>query len=160
MLPALSLRERVDAGGGRVRETLRSLAKSFLLFLTAMAVLTPASWAQSAGPKPALPLNGTLVQLAGGPALRVHGKDYRLSAARTWHLKTLNDQRLAHREIRVEGEWAPDGTLKVTRFNTVKNGRLYRVRYFCEVCNIESLEPGDCVCCQAPTELQEIPVEK
>jgi hypothetical protein len=34
------------------------------------------------------------------------------------------------------------------------------VRYFCEVCNVEALEPGDCVCCQAPTELQEVPVDK
>jgi hypothetical protein len=112
--------------------------------------------AQASGSKPALPIVGTLVQFPSGPALRVKGRDYPLSAVRAWHFNTLKDKRLEGREIRVEGEWASDGTLKVSQFYTVKDGKLYRVRYFCEVCNIESLEPGDCVCCQAPTELQEI----
>jgi hypothetical protein len=122
-------------------------------------LLTAFVLAQAPSSKPALPLDGKLVQLPAGPVLRVKSRDYRLSAVRTWHFNTLKDPRLANREIRVEGEWAPDGTLKVSQFYTVKNGKLYRVRYFCEVCNIGSLEPGDCVCCQAPTELQEIPVE-
>ncbi|HZO99102.1 MAG TPA: hypothetical protein VFD30_02295 [Terriglobia bacterium] len=52
----------------------------------------------------------------------------------------------------------PDGSFKVIHFYTIRNGRLFRVRYFCETCNIEALEPGNCVCCQQPTELQEIPV--
>jgi hypothetical protein len=91
--------------------------------------------------------------------LRVKGRDIPLSTVRTWHLNTLKDKRLAGREIRVEGDWAPDGTFKLLEFHTVKGGRFYRVRYYCEVCNIESLEPGDCVCCQAPTDLQEIPVD-
>jgi hypothetical protein len=123
-----------------------------LLLAAPLLVQTPSS-------KPALPLEGKLVQIPSGPMLRVKGKDYPLSTVRTWHLNTLKDRRLEGREIRVEGEWAADGTLKVSQFYTLKNGRLYRVRYFCEVCNIEALEPGNCVCCQAPTELQEIPVD-
>jgi hypothetical protein len=105
-------------------------------------------------------LDGKLVPSARGPALRAKGKDTPLNTVRTWHSNTLKDPRLAGRDIRVEGEWAADGTFRVSQFFTIKNGKLYRVRYFCEVCNIESLEPGNCVCCQAPTELQEIPVDK
>ncbi|MFB3923377.1 MAG: hypothetical protein ACE145_16770 [Terriglobia bacterium] len=82
-----------------------------------------------------------------------------LSGREEWLLHTLQDKRLADREIRVEGESQPDGSLKVNHFFTVHDGKLYRVRYFCEICNIEALEPGNCVCCQQPTELQEIPVE-
>jgi len=134
----------------------RSAIASILATLGLLA-LSVIAW--SAQVKPALPMEGTLVQLPSGPALRVRGKEYPLSTVRTWHFNSLKDKRLANREIRVEGEWAPDGTLKVSQFYTVKNGKLYRVRYFCEVCNIEALEPGNCVCCQAPTELQEIPVE-
>jgi hypothetical protein len=126
--------------------------------LVALSCLALSGITWSAQAKPALPVEGTLLQLPSGPVLRVHGKDYSLSTVRTWHFNSLKDKRLANREIRVEGEWAPDGTLKVSQFYTVKNGKLYRVRYFCEVCNIEALEPGNCVCCQAPTELQEIPV--
>jgi hypothetical protein len=129
------------------------------MLTAAVAVMTAVAFAESAAPKPRLPLQGQLVQLPRGPVLRVHGKDYALSTVRAWHFHTLRDKRLTNREIRVEGQWAADGTLQVTQFYTVKDGKLYRVRYFCEVCNIESLEPGDCVCCQAPTELQEIPVE-
>lgn len=111
-------------------------------------------------PKPFPRLQGRLVHLASGPALRVHGKNFPLTTLRPWDLNTLKDKLLVGREIRVEGAWATDGSLRVNEFYTVKGGKLYRVRYFCDVCNIESLEPGDCVCCQAPSELQEIPVEK
>ena len=124
-----------------------------------MVFLAAAILAHPQESKPAPPLQGKLVQRAHGPVLRIKGKDFPLSTVRTWHLNTLNDKRLAGREIRVEGDWAPDGTIKLTEFHTVKGGKLYRVRYYCEVCNIESLEPGDCVCCQAPTDLQEIPVD-
>ncbi len=116
--------------------------------------------ARAEGSKPVVKLDGKLVQSARGPALRAKGKDIPLAALRTWHSNTLKDPRLAGRDIRVEGEWAADGTFNVSQFFTIKNGKLCRVRYFCEVCNIESLEPGNCVCCQAPTELQEIPVDK
>ena len=130
------------------------------LVLSAISLAAACGLAAGAEAKPALPLEGKLVQVAGQPVLRVGGKDYPLSAVRTWHFNTLLDKRLEGREIRVEGEWAADGTLKVRQFYTMKDGKIYRVRYFCEVCNIEALEPGNCVCCQAPTELQEIPVSK
>jgi len=92
------------------------------------------------------------------PVLRVHGKDQTLSAYTTYLYHTLQDKRLANREVRLEGKMKGDGTFEVERLYTVKDGKLYRVRYFCKICNIEALEPGNCVCCQQPTELQEIPV--
>ena len=55
---------------------------------------------------------------------------------------------------------AADGSFQVQWLYTVHNGKLFRVRYFCATCNIVALEPGNCVCCQQPTELQEIPVDK
>jgi hypothetical protein len=104
-------------------------------------------------------LVGELVCVSGGcPILRVAKKDYTLAARTTYLYHTLQDQRLANREVRVEGAAKPDGTFEVSRFYTVRDGKLYRVRYYCEVCNIEALEPGNCVCCQQPTELQEIPI--
>lgn len=136
-------------------------AGHMLTFCAAVTFVLCASplLAQTATPKPQQPLEGKLVQLPGrGPVLRVKGKDFNLSARTTWLFHTLQDKRLENREIRVEGEWQPDGTLKVNQFNTVRDGKLFRVRYFCEVCNIEALEPGNCICCQQPTELQEIPV--
>ena len=104
-------------------------------------------------------LEGKLLSVPGqGPALQIHGKDQPLSATTTYLFHTLLDKRLFGREVRLEGTMKADGTFEVERLYTVRNGKLYRVRYFCKVCNLEALEPGDCVCCQQPTELQEIPV--
>jgi hypothetical protein len=104
-------------------------------------------------------LEGKLLTTSGDcPVLQIREKDHPLSADTTYLFHTLEDKRLANREVRVEGTMKGDGTFEVERFFTVKEGRLYRVRYFCRTCNIVALEPGDCVCCQQPTELQEIPV--
>jgi len=89
----------------------------------------------------------------------LYGKDQPLSGYTPYVYHTLQDKRLANREVRLEGVMKADGTFQVERLYTVKDGRLYRVRYFCKICNIEALEPGNCVCCQQPTELQEIPVD-
>jgi len=104
-------------------------------------------------------LDGKLLSIPGqGPALRIHEKAQPLSATTTYLFHTLQDKRLGNREVRVEGSMKADGTFEVERLYTIANGKLFRVRYFCKLCNIEALEPGDCVCCQQPTELQEIPV--
>jgi len=104
-------------------------------------------------------LEGKLLSIPGeGPVLRIHEKDQPLSATTAHLFHTLLDKRLLNREVRVEGTVKADGTFEVERLYTIKDGKLYLVRYFCKVCNIEALEPGDCVCCQQPTELQEIPV--
>ena len=128
------------------------------LILSLMAI---APGTLAARPKPLPALEGKLIDLPGkGPVLKMPDKVQVLTATTPYLFHTLQDKRLTGRELRVEGEWQPDGTLKVNHFYTVHNGQLFRVRYFCEVCNIEALEPGNCVCCQAPTELQEIPVSK
>jgi hypothetical protein len=104
-------------------------------------------------------LQGTLFSVPGkGPVLKTAGKEQALSANTPYLFHTLQDKRLANREVRVEGTMQPDGTFRVEWLYTVHNGKLYRVRYYCKECNLEALEPGDCVCCQQPTELQEIPV--
>jgi len=133
--------------------------RTFTLCALAFCIVAAVPPTRAQESKPAPPFQGKLVQAARGPALSLKGKDYPLSTVRTWHLNTLKDKRLAGREIRVEGDWAADGTFKLSQFYTVKGGKLYHVRYYCDICNIESLEPGNCVCCQAPTELQEIPVD-
>jgi hypothetical protein len=142
-----------------MRGSFRTAPLIALCIFLGVAFATPAWCAQSSEVRPQLPIDGKLVQLPGrGPVLQVMGREFDLSARTTWLFRTLEDKRLANREIRIEGEWQPDGTLKVNHFFTVRDGKLYRIRYFCEVCNIEALGPGKCVCCQQPTELQEIPV--
>jgi hypothetical protein len=95
-----------------------------------------------------------------GPVVEAAGKTTTLSARNSYLFHTLGDERLRNREVRLEGTQLPDGSFQVDQLFTVRDGRLYRVRYYCETCNIVALEPGPCVCCQQPTELQEVPVDK
>jgi len=130
----------------------------FLIFSLAAVVSFPASGSGSAT---ASTLEGKLLATApGGPALATAGKQVRLVAKLPFLLHTLEDKRLEDREVRLEGTVAPDGAFEVERLFTVKDGKLFKVRYYCEICNIAAVEPGNCVCCQRPTELQEIPVSK
>lgn len=104
-------------------------------------------------------LDGALTFIPGtGPAVKIAGREVLLSVRVSYLLHTLSDSRLLNREVRLDGRYQADGSFRVSHFYTVKNGKLYRVRYYCETCNIAALAPGNCVCCQQPTELQEIPV--
>ena len=139
---------------------LRQMFGVGLLVCVAALAATPLCAAAQGTAHGLAALEGKLLSIPGeGPVLRMHEKDQPLSATTTYLFHTLLDKRLANREVRAEGTMKADGTFEVERLYTLKDGRLYRVRYFCRTCNIEALEPGDCVCCQHPTELQEIPVD-
>jgi hypothetical protein len=134
--------------------------RTVILIVVTLALALPA-FAQVPSTEPIPFLTGKLETLPGtGLILQSAKKNYSLSARTTYLFHTLQDKRLANRQVRLEGTKKPDGTFEVAKLFTVRNGKLYRVRYFCEVCNIEALEPGNCVCCQQPTELQEIPVDE
>jgi len=136
--------------------SLRGMAAGLCVFM--VLATSPRGFAQGTPPHLAV-LEGQLLSTSGDcPLLRTRGKDQPLSAYTTQLYHTLQDKRLANREVRLEGTMKADGTFEAERLYTVKDGKLYRVRYFCKICNIEALEPGNCVCCQQPTELQEIPV--
>ncbi len=150
---------------GAVRRRRGGLETGFALtcgrLLAALLLVSAAGWASAGTTTRPVTLEGTLIDTSGGCAvLHTQTQAITLTARTTWLLHTLEDKRLANREIQVQGELnEPGGTLKVDKFYTVRNGKLFRVRYFCETCNLEALEPGLCICCQQPTELQEVPVK-
>ena len=69
----------------------------------------------------------------------------------------LLDPRLSEREWELGGKFHPDGHFEILKLFTIRQGKRNRVTYWCEICYIRSHEPGRCMCCQAETELQEIP---
>ena len=79
-------------------------------------------------------------------------------------LHTLGDPRMNGREVRLEGraESSPGDakSLNVAHVFTVHDSKLFRLRFYCHVCNIPATEPGPCVCCQRWTDLEEIPVSQ
>ncbi len=104
-------------------------------------------------------LRGKLVQIRGAePVLLTAGKHVMLAGMNHFIFQTLQDKRLANDLVELHGHELPNGFFQVDRLYTLHHGRRYWVRYYCETCNIAALGPGRCVCCQHPTELQEIPV--
>jgi hypothetical protein len=106
-------------------------------------------------------LEGELLFIQGtGPVVKTATKQVPLAGRYEYIFRTLEDKRLQNDEVRLKGEFQTDGNFRVDNIFTIHNGEVYRVRYYCETCNIVGLGPGKCVCCQQPTELQEVPVDK
>jgi hypothetical protein len=136
----------------------RSCALVVVMFVATIVSLSATANSQVTVSRGLIMLDGKLITSAGKPpVLKTAKQEYPLTATTTYVLHTLQDNRLGGREIQVQGTLGRGGTFEVSKFFTVRNGKLYRVRYYCETCNIVALEPGRCVCCQQPTELQEIP---
>lgn len=136
-------------------------ARGAIGLIVGLGVCSTIAAASAEQAKSPLSLKGKLVSLAGGgPGLQTAKKKFALSGKTSYLQHTLEDKRLLGREVRLEGSAKSNGSFAVERLYTVREGKVYRVRYFCEVCNIEALEPGNCVCCQQPTELQEIPASE
>ena len=47
--------------------------------------------------------------------------------------------------------------LDVTLIRSVKDGRAQDVYYWCDICSIKSVVPGECMCCQQEVEYREKP---
>lgn len=71
----------------------------------------------------------------------------------------LRDPLLIDRDWEFVGSMRPDGRFGIVKLFTIKDGKRHRVTYYCEICHIVTHEPGRCMCCQGPTELQEIPAQ-
>lgn len=70
------------------------------------------------------------------------------------------DKQLHNRDVRLTAKVLP-GTrvLHVETVQTVKDGKVFNVDYWCENCQLEASEPGPCKCCGAETVLRELPVK-
>ena len=84
-----------------------------------------------------------------GQKLALEGDEYSTSQ--------LADPELKDRYWELHGHLKPAGFFEVLRLFTVKDNKLFRVTYFCVICNIRSHHHGPCMCCQDETELQELP---
>ena len=70
------------------------------------------------------------------------------------------DQRLREKELLLTGNILPKSQIfDVTKMKSIRNGRVYDLYYYCDICAIRTVAPGPCVCCQAPVELVEQPLD-
>ena len=70
------------------------------------------------------------------------------------------DERLHQKTLIITGRTFPKThLLEAIRLQSVHDGVLHDLYYYCDTCAIRAAAPGDCVCCQAPVELVEKPVK-
>jgi hypothetical protein len=69
----------------------------------------------------------------------------------------FTDNRVRQRELQLSARVHSGDQLEIIKVQSVKEGKLYDVFYFCDVCNIKAYVPGLCPCCRAEMEFRETP---
>ena len=124
--------------------------------LTALLFLLMLPTPQLAGEKGRTTLRGNLGVSGGASVLEGEGKRVPLTSRDKNIAASLGDSRLAGRELHIVGQFGPDGAFDVAELHVVRRAALYRLIYFCDVCNITTFSPGDCACCQQPLQPIEV----
>ena len=150
--------------------------KHLLLTTIAILLLSAAVTLGAAEPK-AVTLRGQVEDL-NAELKRSHKVDIAAKASPVWVLRTADgrvytllrtrrstalfeDKRLRGRELVVKGRVFPKTqVLEVTFIQSVRNGFVHDVFYWCDICIIKFLAPGPCVCCREPVLLREKPAKE
>jgi len=96
-----------------------------------------------------------------GPGARfaLSGSDGKLQAFSADDAATamFTDLRVRRRELQITAQMAAHDQLEIVRVQSIREGKLYDIYYFCELCNIRAYAPGLCPCCRNEMELRETP---
>jgi len=69
----------------------------------------------------------------------------------------FTDSRVRERELQITGRLHGSDQLEIIKVQSIKDGKLYDIYYFCELCNIKAYTPGLCPCCRNELEFRETP---
>ena len=109
-------------------------------------------------------LKGRVVPIPGTTNLQFRvesGPAYKLLPSRDARA-IFEDARLHSKTLLVKGRvHAKDSAFEVIgNLHEVRDGRLYEIYYYCNICSVETSFPGPCVCCREDVVLQERPAKK
>jgi hypothetical protein len=69
------------------------------------------------------------------------------------------DERLRDKELLLKARLFPKTQIiEVMLLRSIRNGVVHDLYYYCDICDIESVSPEACACCQGPVELVEKPL--
>jgi len=69
----------------------------------------------------------------------------------------FTDARVRARELQITARIDSKRQLELIKLQSIKEGNLYDIYYFCEICNIRAYTPGPCPCCRNELEFRETP---
>lgn len=84
-----------------------------------------------------------------------NGKIYTLAETRLSEALFL-DERLREKELIIKGRVFPKTqVLEATKIQSVQDGKVYDLYYYCDICSITTVTPRECSCCRGPVRLVE-----
>jgi len=72
--------------------------------------------------------------------------------------RIFEDPRVRERDLLVRAREEAANALAIIKVFSVKDGKPYDLRYYCDVCHITAYVPGPCPCCGREMELLEEPL--
>lgn len=69
----------------------------------------------------------------------------------------FTDSRVRQRELQLTARLHAGDQLEIIKVQSVKEGKLYDIFYYCDVCSITAYVPGLCPCCRNELEFRETP---
>lgn len=69
----------------------------------------------------------------------------------------FTDERVRSRDLQITARLNSKNQLELIKVQSVQEGKLYDIYYFCEICNIRAYAPGPCPCCRNELEFRETP---
>jgi hypothetical protein len=69
----------------------------------------------------------------------------------------FTDTRVRQRQLQLTARLHEGNQLEIIKVQSIKEGKIYEIYYFCDVCNITSYTPGLCPCCRNEMEFREKP---
>ena len=82
------------------------------------------------------------------------GKLYKFLPADTM-TTVFTDSRVRQRQLQLTARLHSGDQLEIIKVQSIKDGKLYDIYYFCDVCTITSYTPGLCPCCRNEMEFRE-----
>lgn len=70
----------------------------------------------------------------------------------------FKDARVRDRELQITALPRESDQIEIVRIRSIREGKLYDIFFYCEVCSITAYGPGPCMCCGKEYELRETPV--
>jgi len=67
----------------------------------------------------------------------------------------FSDHRVRERDLQLTVKVHPGDRLELVKVQSIRQGKLYDLYFFCELCNITAYAPGLCPCCRNELEFRE-----
>lgn len=70
------------------------------------------------------------------------------------------DTNLVSKTLLLKGQVQPERRFEVTgNLRSFRDGKIYELYYYCDICAIKGIDPGPCMCCREPVHLVEAPAK-